>query len=1203
VNEKLSAAEETIFTAALRCVTREERAAYLEQACAEDPALRQRMENLVRAYDQAGDFLEESPVQTEEFVRKDLRPMDFPAETPGLRIGRYKLLQKIGEGGCGVVYMAEQEEPVRRRVALKIIKLGMDTKNVIARFEAERQALALMDHPNIAKVLDAGATETGRPYFVMELVRGTKMTEYCDQQAMATRERLNLFILVCHAIQHAHQKGIIHRDIKPSNVLVTVNDDVPVPKVIDFGIAKATQQRLTDKTLFTAFEQFIGTPAYMSPEQAVMTSLDIDTRSDIYSLGVLLYELLTGITPFDTKSLMQSGLDEIRRTIREVEPQKPSTRLSTMFPAELMTVAKRRQAEPGRLSTQIRGDLDWIVMKCLEKDRTRRYDTANALSMDLKRYLNDEPVLARPPSQAYRLGKLLRRHKVVVASAVVSVLVLVVGAITSTTMFVIEQRARRIAVSAEHEAQTQRKSAEEADLRGQKHLYASDMRQAQLFLEKDDLGHALELLNRHLPNAANTNDFRGFEWRYLWSLCQGHPHDFLPQEVGWPWWLEFSPDGRYLAAATDSGTNASVTIFEMATKKLVTILEKDPSAEGDPACALFSSDGKMLVTACHNRVKFFEVPQWTEMPGMTFTNVSGPIAYHGNTLVTLPPSHAFKDKYFKDITVWDITNRVAHTLSQVDGPPILSPDGSRLVTDSPDGLKVWPLSDIRGTPLILEGSRQLLSHVSGFQALFKCVAFSPDGKRIAAGGHRGDIPIMIWDAASGKRIDQNRLIGHQSHVGALAWSPNGRLLASCSSDRTVRIWDTDQLKERMKLLGHLREPWTLAYSPSSDFVVSASLDTHGDRIKIWKLDFAEPPQDPSDEWCPLWLSRDGTRVVIATAARGLAHVNRMTGQVLDAVSAPDEVSPKALSAFSLLSDSETPKWAFAGYTNGLVFAWTPAPSPFPRLRQCHNGAVKVMAATPDGSLLITGGEDNLICWWDLASGRLIRSNTLPGRVTVAALSPDGQTFVTSTEHSDLPTKVGRAITLWWWEPRSGRLLASNNLPELAINLAFSLDSKTLAAQSEDSTHTRCTLLFDVTTKVLRGMINAADRSIVFSPDSTKIATTTHGLQVWNVRDASPIGEEFKGNRQMIMHLTFSTDSRTLVSTCDDGTVRLWNVDTQREVLTFYEKGRVFDYPVFSADGTTLAVGSVTPEGWPVRYWRAPSFPEIEELIRTGRSNH
>ena len=335
----------------------------------------------------------------------------------GTRIGRYKLLQQIGEGGCGVVYMAEQEEPVRRKVALKIIKLGMDTKQVIARFEAERQALAMMDHPNIARVLDAGATEAGRPFFVMELVRGIRITDYCDQHALSTTERLNLFTQVCRAVQHAHQKGIIHRDIKPSNILVASNDGVPVPKVIDFGIAKATQGRLTDRTVFTAFEQFIGTPAYMSPEQAELTMLDVDTRTDIYSLGVLMYELLTGRTPFDSKALLAAGLDAMRRTIREQEPEKPSTCVSTMFEGDLTVTAKHRHTEPVRLIHLLRGDLDWIVMKCLEKDRGRRYETANGLALDIERHLSNEPVIARPPGKLYRFEKLVRRNKLAVAAA------------------------------------------------------------------------------------------------------------------------------------------------------------------------------------------------------------------------------------------------------------------------------------------------------------------------------------------------------------------------------------------------------------------------------------------------------------------------------------------------------------------------------------------------------------------------------------------------------------------------------------------------------------------------------------------------------------------------------------------------------------------------------------------------------------------
>ncbi|MBI5771001.1 MAG: serine/threonine protein kinase [Verrucomicrobia bacterium] len=405
--------DETLFAAALERPPAE-RTAFLDDACAGDAALRARIEALLRAHDDAAQVMATSAFAGTE----ETRPMFVPAEKPGDVIGRYKLLQKIGEGGCGIVYMAEQQEPVVRRVALKVIKLGMDTREVVARFEAERQALALMDHPNIARVLDGGATGAGRPFFVMELVRGVPITKYCDEQNLATAARLELFTSVCHAVQHAHQKGIIHRDLKPSNILVTLHDGRPVPKVIDFGIAKATQGKLTDATLFTAFEQFIGTPAYMSPEQAELSGLDIDTRSDIYSLGVLLYELLTGRPPFDPKTLLAAGLDEIRRIIREVDPPRPSTRLSTLADADQSTIARQRATAPAHLSTILRGDLDWIVMRCLEKDRLRRYENADHLALDVERHLRDEPVTARPPTLAYRIGKFVRRRKSAIVAAV-----------------------------------------------------------------------------------------------------------------------------------------------------------------------------------------------------------------------------------------------------------------------------------------------------------------------------------------------------------------------------------------------------------------------------------------------------------------------------------------------------------------------------------------------------------------------------------------------------------------------------------------------------------------------------------------------------------------------------------------------------------------------------------------------------------------
>jgi eukaryotic-like serine/threonine-protein kinase len=431
--------EASIFAAALEKTTDQERAAYLAEACAGNEKLRRRVEALLRAHAQSDEILDAAMATVDEV------PL---TERPGLRIGPYRLMEQIGEGGFGLVFVAEQTEPVRRKVALKVLKPGMDSAQVIARFEAERQALALMDHPNIARVLDAGATDSGRPYFVMELVKGIPITEYCDENQLTPSERLALFVSVCQAVQHAHQKGVIHRDLKPSNVLVTSHDGKPVAKVIDFGIAKAIHQQLTERTLYTNMSQMIGTPLYMSPEQAGMSGLDIDTRSDIYSLGVLLYELLTGTTPLEQKRFAQAAYEEIRRLIREEEPPRPSQRLSTS--ETLPSIAANRKMEPARLTRLLRGELDWIVMKCLEKDRTRRYETASALARDVEHYLADELVEARPPSLGYRLQKFARKHRTTLTTAAALFLLLVGGVAASLW----QAQKARAAAEAENVAKT-----------------------------------------------------------------------------------------------------------------------------------------------------------------------------------------------------------------------------------------------------------------------------------------------------------------------------------------------------------------------------------------------------------------------------------------------------------------------------------------------------------------------------------------------------------------------------------------------------------------------------------------------------------------------------------------------------------------------------------------------------------------------------
>jgi serine/threonine protein kinase len=515
--------EQDLFVAALQINDRAERSAYLNRECGDDTRLRQRLQVLLRAHAEAADFLESPPTGSYQSTSP-------PAETAGSMIGPYKLLQLIGEGGMGAVFMAEQEQPVRRRVAIKVIKPGMDTGQVISRFEAERQALALMDHPNIAKVLEAGTTPAGRPFFVMELVKGMAITKFCDENRLTPRERLELFVPVCQAIQHAHQKGIIHRDVKPSNVLVTLHDGAPVPMIIDFGVAKALHQKLTEKTMFTAFGQMVGTLEYMAPEQAAISGLDVDTRSDVYSLGVLLYELLTGTTPLTHQRLREAAFDEVLRLIREEEPPKPSTRLSDSREG-LASIAAQRKTEPARLTRLVRGELDWIVMKALEKDRARRYETANAFARDVQRYLSDEAVEACPPSAAYRLRKLAQRHRGALLTAAAVAALLAVAAAVSIWQAVQAKLAEAAALAARDAEAEQRRRARAAldDMLSEESLAFLTTQRELLPPQRAFLERALRYYREFADQAAGDEEGRALEAKA--QLRVGRIYDVLGQRA------------------------------------------------------------------------------------------------------------------------------------------------------------------------------------------------------------------------------------------------------------------------------------------------------------------------------------------------------------------------------------------------------------------------------------------------------------------------------------------------------------------------------------------------------------------------------------------------------------------------------------------------------------------------------------------------
>jgi serine/threonine protein kinase len=743
-----------------------DRAVYLDEVCGGNPELRRRVDQFLSAQLEIGSFLERP-------ASRPVLAIDALAnERPGAVLGPYKLMEQIGEGGMGLVFVAEQQQPMRRKVALKIIKPGMDSKQVIARFEAERQALALMDHQNIAKVFDAGTTESGRSYFVMELVHGIPITDYCDAKKLTPRERLELFLPVCHAIQHAHQKGIIHRDIKPSNILVTMYDDKPVPKVIDFGVAKAIEQRLTEKTVYTQFGTLIGTFEYMSPEQAEKNAFGVDTRSDVYALGVLLYELLTGTTPLERHRLYEAAYADIVRLIKEEEPPPPSTRLSGSR-AALTGISQQRGSAPEQLTKLVRGELDWIVMRCLEKDRTRRYETANGLARDVERYLKDEPVEACPPTAGYKVRKFARKHRKLLTTVAGFVVLLVLGvagsawqAVRATQAEMValanEQKANANAVQAqekEQEANQQRNEAQQQrnlaqrqrdevralNERLQRTLYAAHMNLAKQASDEAVVPRVVELLEEHRPKRGEA-DLRGFEWHYLNRLChaelltlKGHSGS-SPGDCS----VAYSPDGRRLAFASGSRTGPGKTLGEVKvcdaqTGQEIRILK---GHTGRVSSVAYSPDGKRLASASGWGDKA-TVKVWGAQTGREL------FSFKGHT---------------------GEVRRVA-----------FSPDGKRLAATLDKIVKVWDVQ-----------TGQQLHSLPGHTGEVFSVAFSPDGKRLASTCTFQEQPVKVWDAQTGQEL--LTLKGGGSQV---IFSPDGNRLASNSPmGDALTIWNATPLPEK-----------------------------------------------------------------------------------------------------------------------------------------------------------------------------------------------------------------------------------------------------------------------------------------------------------------------------------------------------------------------------------------------------------------------
>jgi WD40 repeat protein/serine/threonine protein kinase len=1165
-----------IFFAALAYGGAEERSAYLEQACASNPELRRRVERLLEAHVQNGSFLE-APAP-------ELRPtVDQPVtESSGTLVGPYKLIEPIGEGGMGAVWMAQQTEPVKRLVALKLIKAGMDSKQIIVRFEAERQALALMDHTNIARVFDAGTTAQGRPYFVMELVKGKPITRYCDEHRLTPRQRLELFLPVCRAVQHAHQKGIIHRDLKPSNVLVPLYDGKPVPKVIDFGVAKATGQQLTEKTLVTGFGAIVGTLEYMSPEQAEVNQLDIDTRSDVYSLGVLLYELLTGSPPFSRKELEKAGVLEMLRMIREREPSRPSTKLST---AEgLPTLAANRGTEPAKLTRLVRGELDWIVMKALEKDRSRRYETANGFAQDIQRYLADDPVLACPPSQAYRLKKFLRRNKGPVIAVALVVLALV-GGVTGTTLGLIraiqaEGETGRTLTQVADERDAKEKARAEAVANAQRADEETGKTTAALTLAKEDRDrarfqalraadarHAVQLVlvqravesgdmaeaNRVL--AAVDEPFRDtWEQRHLASLARSRVREVTGHTkpiTG----IALSPDGTLGVSVSEDDT---VRVWDAAGGRELHCLPGHRALEA----VAFSPDGKWFATGGA------ELILWEAATARKLHTLKVKAGVFG--LAFSPDSRSVAASYgFQEAVVrlWDVANgelKGTFDVPAADADHVaFSPDGKFLAVGGAAGgaagsATVWDLA----TGKVQRTFPKTYGQLHGLD-------FSPDSKSLAA-AHL--FSATAWDVATGKEQYTLEAGARLQTFLSIRYSPDGGRLATGNTDGVVRLWEAGSGRPLtpLSLHGALLSHNPVAFSGDGHFLAACG---QYNTILVWELDAARRNPVHKIHQYPVYCAAsapDGKWVATAADTRGFAHL-AVVG------------------------------WAPPG---AELKVWDPATGAVRQTLKYPLPLVNSLAVSPDGLRLAAAGGAALegvdaggrgpgqIVVWDVGTGQeQLAIKTDSGPFASVAFSPDGSRLLSICSSGEIRV----------YDAKTGDHCFSHKTRSLGLDgmsmerlraAAFSPDGRLLAAAGTDAGVHGPVAVWEVATGKEKLSLPVDDQAtfVTFSPDGCRIATSDPKgtVKLWDTATGAETAT-LKGHAHSVVGLAFSVDGTRLATASTGaplnlpGELRLWNPKTGEGKLALKAHAGAVNAVCFTADGRLISVG----KDGTTRVWNAP----------------
>jgi eukaryotic-like serine/threonine-protein kinase len=1018
----------------------------------------------------------------------DLPPEWKFLDTPGGRkipkqLGPYRILQLLGEGGMGAVYLADQSEPIRRRVALKVIKLGMDSREIIARFEAERQALALMGHPSIARVLDAGSTPDGRPYFAMEYVPGEPITQYSDRHRLTNRERLELFTQVCDAVAHAHQKAIIHRDLKPSNVLVMVQDGKPIPKIIDFGVAKAINQRLSEKTLFTELGQLIGTPEYMSPEQAEMGSLDIDTRTDIYSLGVLLYELLIGELPFSSDELRQGGFAEIQRLIREKDPPKPSTRLSGA--GERSKAAEKRRADLVKLLRELRGDLDWIAMKALEKDRTRRYGTAGELAADVGRHLNDEPVLARPPSAGYRLQKFLRKNRGPVAAVAVVLLALAAGLVATSVLYIRAETERREKEQAlgQKVAALQRSEGLRLIAHANAVLSANPGLALLLAIEGARSAPGLEANNALLGAVRDIHEAR---------TLLGHAKAVRS--------ASFSPDGRRVVTASDDGT---ARIWDAGTGDALLVFRH----ESGIISASFSPEGRRVITGSPRPTARI----WDAESGQEIRALAGHEG--GVTCACFSPSgrQVVTGSMDRTARIWDAeTGSELHVL-QGHGfnvqSAVFSRDGRQVLTVGGDHTaRIWSTE-----------TGKELSVLQGVESNGAC--FSPDGRRVVL-GVSGSM-AAIRDSMTGE--DLLVLRGHEGRVIDARFSMDGRRVVTCSSDKTARLWDAANGKELLVLRGHEEEILSAGFSPDGRWVVTGCPDR---TARVWDVEArSKLPVLGSvsvDTGC---FSPDGRRMVTFDHRGQRAQVqDAESGAVLVVIRG--HAGPINFATFD-----PTGRRVAIG-SAGAAGIWDAEDGKMLLTLRGHQGAVRSGGFSSDGRRLVTGSADNTARVWNAETGMELLEVQQGFTVRASIFSPDGRRIATLSDEGN--------ASLWDAGTGERRLAISS---ETSIStLGFSPDGRRLLTGMWDGTTGIRDAESGNVLLCLKGHESLVT-SASFSSDGLRVVTSSEDqtARVW----AAETGKcliVIRGQADIVTFAGFSPDGRRVVTATLDQTVRIWPLD-------------------------------------------------------------